>query len=138
MQLLNSSATEAELAKSRTDPSFGYAVSCEGTGRCRMKFSMGGDVIVAPLERSEPLRKNIETTLRRVKERGYPASNDKEYLPLDGLTVTDCWTAGDPNGAGGLCRFQSPTDQVIWVVLWGDMCSASCYSGFVPLYIVAE
>lgn len=138
MQLLSPNASAAELAKAKIEPWFGYSVSCDGADRCRMKFSMGADSMVAKLERSEPLRKNIETTLRRVKERGYPAKNDKEYLPLDGLAVTDCWSAGDPSGAGGLCRFQSPTDQVTWVVLWGDMCSASCYSGFVPFYVVAE
>ncbi|GEM_PF-4821754 len=136
--LAPANVSPAELAEAERNPWFVYSVLCERQDRCRMRFELGSDVVEAPLQRSQSLRQDVEATLLLVKERGYPQSRDREYKMLDGMRPMECWSSGDPRQAGGLCRFGAPDGRVKWVILWGDMCSSSCYSGFVPLFAVPK
>ena len=129
-------STWIDEAKHR--PAFIYSVLCDGESRCRMTLDFSGEVISRPLERSDRLLRQVEKTLKWVKEHSYPRSHDEEYRPLEGLQATSCWDAGEPSGVAGLCRFEATGGASTWVVLWGDMCSATCYSGFVPLYVVRQ
>jgi hypothetical protein len=131
-----SDVSPAELTEAEMDPLFVYSVLCERRDQCRMRLELSSDAVEAPLRRSESLRQDVETTLRGVKERGYPQSHDSEYEVLEGMRPVDCWSSGDPGQGGSLCRFDALDGRVKWVVLWGEMCSSSCYSGFVPLFVV--
>jgi hypothetical protein len=92
----------AELAKAEKNPWFVYSVLCERQDQCRMRFELGSDVVEAPLRRSQSLRQDVESTLRLVKERGYPQSLDKEYKVLDGMRPMECWSSGELHPAGSL------------------------------------
>ncbi|MDP3652278.1 MAG: hypothetical protein Q8R67_11405 [Rhodoferax sp.] len=130
-------STSIDAEKQR--PTFTYSVMCDSADRsCRMTLDFSGEVIRRPLERSDRLLRQVEGTLKWVKEHAYPAKMDQEYRALEGLQATSCWDAGDPSGVAGLCRFEAASGALTWVVLWGDMCSASCYSGFVPLYAASQ
>ena len=113
-----------------------YVVECEQRQPCVARLSDGPDnrATLFPIVRNETLRKRIRTELANIKAANYPASHDNEYVQFDGQRVTDCWTAtDDPGGAGGLCRFEAQGGAETWIVVWGDMCSGQCYSGFVPI-----
>jgi hypothetical protein len=125
-------AADAELKE------FVYSVLCERKERCRMRFELSGEVVEMPLLRSLPFRRRVEASLLRVKKQGYPASRDKEYKVLDGMRPVDCWISDDPGQAGSLCRLKTGGGRVQWVILWGDMCSASCYSGFIPFFAMPK
>ena len=126
------------LEDGKKPPILVYSVLCDNEDRCKMTLDFSGDAISRPLEASNRLLLSVNTTLESVRAHSYPQKMDHEYKALDGFHATNCWNAGDPSGNGGLCRFSSEEGVIKWVVLWGDMCSASCYSGFVPLYVVKK
>ena len=123
---------------------FVYSVQCRSKNQCSMTMrffeddgSSSGDVS-APLKHSDRRLQQVQALLNDVRKNHYPISLDHEYKALEGWDATDCWDAGDPGWASHLCRFGSATGNEKWIVLWGDMCSASCYSGFVPLYVIKK
>lgn len=114
---------------------FVYQVECEDESHCTAQLSMGSDKLInAPMIRSESLRKKVEAEFAQIKLDHYPSSGDTIYVQFEGQRATDCWSAGnDPGGVGGLCRFESQGGVETWIVIWGDMCSAQCFSGLVPM-----
>lgn len=138
-ELISRDFTAPVLEGSNQSDWFNYRVRCDESAHCSAFLKEEGVtkpyVLLGTLHRSEVLRAKIKEDLVVVRSEGYPASKDEIYKLFDGLRVTDCWDSGQHSGQGGLCRFESKIGVETWIVLWGDMCSASCFSKFVPIIV---